>query len=43
MPELIEGCGYIPHLDGGWPHSIPYQNFLNFNELRAKVATGQYG
>ncbi len=43
IPQLIESGGYIPHLDHAWPHSIPYANFLYFNELRVKVAEGRHG
>ena len=27
VPQLLEQGGYIPHLDGGWPADISYENF----------------
>jgi uroporphyrinogen decarboxylase len=38
VPQLIEGGGYIPHLDGGWPESISYDNFMYFIDLKKKIA-----
>jgi uroporphyrinogen decarboxylase len=43
VPRLIEYGGYIPHLDGGWPQSISYDNFRYFIELKARVAEGRDG
>jgi uroporphyrinogen decarboxylase len=37
VPQLLEYGGYIPHLDGGWPASISYEDFLYFIELKHNV------
>ena len=43
VPRLLEHGGYIPHLDGGWPASISYENFCYFIELKHKVIQGSDG
>ena len=43
VPQLIEDGGYIPHLDGGWPESISYDNFCYFLEIKTRVAEGREG
>jgi len=43
VPRLIEDGGYVPHLDGSWPGSIPYDCFLYYMELKAAVAEGRFG
>ena len=40
VPQLIEVGGYIPHLDGGWPESISYDNFRYYIDLKKKIAEG---
>ena len=43
VPQLLDYGGYIPHLDGGWPASISYENFSYFIELKHKVIDGANG
>lgn len=37
IPPMLDGGGFIPHLDHTFPHDIPYENFLHYMELKQKL------
>ena len=37
IPPLLEDGGFIPHIDGGPPPEIPYDNLLYYLELKADL------
>ena len=41
MPPLLESGGYIPTIDHTVPPDIPYENYMYYMELKAKIAEGR--